>query len=428
MVVAIVAAVLWCVLPAAAQVVPPVIDPTGRSGEAPPLQKEVPPKPAPPAPVLPPPALQEPLKQKLPTIRVLVKEIRVVGSTVFSKEEIDTVIKPYINRELTTEDLQEIRRALTLLYVNNGYVNSGAIIPDQTVKEGIITFQIIEGELSDVEVEGTIHFFPFYLEQRIQLSAGPPLNVNRLRERLQLFLQDERFKRVNAELKPGLQPGQGVLHLKVEEASPYKAWVEFNNFQSPTVGAERGLATVQHLNLVGFGDIFSFTYGRSEGLNPQIDASYVLPISPYDTTAIFQLRKNDFSVIEAPFDTLNITQETDIFHITLRQPLHRSPTSELAVALTGERLRNQVFLSGIGTNLFSPGAAPNGESVVSALRLAQEWVQRQPSQVIALRSRFSMGIDVLGATNLGKNTPDTRFFPGWDRHSGRIALIRPPSN
>jgi hemolysin activation/secretion protein len=55
---------------------------------------------------------------------------------------------------LTTEDLEALRLALTHLYVEHGYITSGAIIPDQTVTDGVITLDLIEGRLHDIEVAG----------------------------------------------------------------------------------------------------------------------------------------------------------------------------------------------------------------------------------------------------------------------------------
>ncbi|HNP28337.1 MAG: hypothetical protein KC592_19850 [Nitrospira sp.] len=60
----------------------------------------------------------------------MIRKIHVEGSTVFTAEELSKVTASYENRELSNEDLEELRRALTLLYINNGYVNAGAIIPD----------------------------------------------------------------------------------------------------------------------------------------------------------------------------------------------------------------------------------------------------------------------------------------------------------
>jgi len=391
---------------------PPPTDPKGTFGQPPPIVEEtVPDRPPKTPPSLLPPVPERAVPEKhLPAIHVFVQEIRIIGSTVFTKEELNRVTALFIGKKVSTEDLEEVRRALTMLYKNKGYVNSGAIIPDQNVKNGVITIQIIEGTLEDIEIEGTQHFFPFYLKDRLFLKAGPPLNLTPLQEQLQLFLQDSRFERINAELKAGLRPGQATLHLRVQEASPYKAWIEINNFQSPTVGAERGLATVAHQNLFGIGDSLRFTYGQSKGVGPLIDTSYSIPLSPQDTLLILQYRQNNFEVIEDPFDALNIESKTEIFSLTLRHPIFRTPRQEFALAITGEYLQNRGTLLGIPFS-FTPGSTSNGVSTISVIRLAQEWTHRQPNQVLSTRSRFSIGIDALQATNNNlPNTPDTQFF------------------
>ena len=391
-----------------AQILPPIIDPTGRSGEPPPLtQEDFPETPQNILPPILPPKDTEPKKPG--GLAVLVREIHVIGSTVFSHDTLEEMTKPYTDGPITTEDLEELRRAITLLYINEGYINSGAIIPDQTIADGIVTIQVIEGKLTNIDIEGTKHFFPFYLRQRLSRGAGDPFNVNPLRERLQLLLQDNRIQRMNAELKPGLRPGEAELKVQVEEESPYKAWLEFNNFQSPTVGAERGMATVEHRNLTGIGDVFRFTYGQSAGINPLIDTSYVVPLTPWDTSLILQYRKNDFDVIEAPFDDLDIQSESDIFTMTLRQPIYQTTRREFALAVTAEHLRNQNFLLGEPFS-FTAGTTEDGESNVSALRFSQQWIDRTPGQVISLHSRFSFGIDTMNATNNDSTLPDTQFF------------------
>ena len=237
------------------------IDPSGRPLLVPPpllpeeplLEEPQPsPPPAPTLPPLPPPPAEPP--EALPLERIFVREIRIIGSTVFSPAELAEVTGPYVDRSLTAEDLEELRLDLTRHYITRGYVNSGAIIPDQTVTEGVLTLQVIEGELTRIEVEGNRWFRASYLQNRLALGAGPPLNINTLQQRLQLLLQDTRIQRLNTELRPGVQPGESVLGVRVEERNPYKVWLTFNNYQSPTVGAERGLITVAHENLTGYGD------------------------------------------------------------------------------------------------------------------------------------------------------------------------------
>ncbi len=390
---------------------PPIIDPTGRSGE-PPDFKEPEPAPTPPGFILPPvDSLPELQPKQTPQLGVMINTIHVEGNTVFTPEELSKVTAPYENRELSTEDLEELRRDLTLLYINKGYVNSGAIIPDQSIEDGQVTYRIIEGKLTDIQIDNTTYFLPFYFEQRIERSIGPPLNIRPLKERLQLLLLDRRVQRLNSKLKPGIKPGEAILDVRVEEASPFRAWAEFNNFQSPTVGAERGLGTIAVDNPFGVGDYFQFTYGRSKGVNPLLDTSYSIPLTPWDTTLELQYRKNDFNVVSSAFKALDIESKSQIFKISLRQPLHSTLTDEIAITLIGEHLQNQNFIDGRGFS-FTPGTTRKGKAKVSALRFAQEWVHRQPAQVFAFYSRFSLGIDALNATNnrTAENHPDAHFF------------------
>jgi hemolysin activation/secretion protein len=385
-----------------------------------PLLPETPLPPLPPPELLPPPPPSKP--ERFPTVKVFVREVRVTGGTALTAEELAKVAAPYVNRELTSEDLEALRLALTLAYVNKGYVTSGAIIPDQAVTEGIITFRLIEGVLTGIEVEGNEWFRSGYIQDRLALGAKPPVNIVALQERLQLLQQDERIQRLNAELKPGVNPGESVLKVRMAEASPYKMWLEFNNYQSPTVGAEKGLVTVAHQNLTGHGDILSARYGKSAGVDPQFETRYALPLNAYDTTLILQYRKNDFLVIDPSFADLGIKSESEIYGITIRHPVYRTLNQEFALALTGEHLANRISVPDFDGELFAVGSR-GGESVISALRFSQEWVYRTPNQVIAVNSRFSAGFDLFGAvvnndrviTVVGGNVverriPDGQFF------------------
>ncbi len=115
--------------------------------------------------------------------------------------------------------------------------------------------------------------------------------------------------------------GESELQVTVAEASPYKAWIEFNNFQTPVVGAERVLGTISHHNLTGHGDPVSFTYGQSEGVDPLIEAFYTLPITAFDIALTGSYRRNDFLVIDEQFAALNVESQTEIFPLTLLQPV-----------------------------------------------------------------------------------------------------------
>jgi len=396
--------------PVFAQRVIPRIDPTGRSGDRRPdlLEEQLLPPPLEPLPLVPPsvpPAAADELLLK----GVFVRKIVVTGNTVFTPEELAAVTAPYENRPLNSEDLEALRRSLTLYYIDHGYINSGAFIPDQTVVDGLITIQIVEGKLSSIEIEGNKWFRDSYIKDRLAIGAGPPVNLNPLQQRLQFLQQDPRISRIHADMRPGTRPGESILKVNVEEKTPFYAWLAFNNYQSPSVGAEQGVLTLAHQNLTGRGDILNLTYGRSKGMNPLIDVWYSLPVTVHDTTILLRYRKNDFNVIDEVFDPLDTESRCNIYEITLRQPLYRTLNQEFAVALTGNYLEDKTFLLGEPFS-FYPGVV-NGESAVTALRFSQEWIYRTQHEVLAARSRFSFGIDALDATIHGSSlTPDGRFL------------------
>ena len=382
-------------------------DPTGRSGEErQPLPKEL-------VPLTPPIQIPTPTPPEEKVIpfhipRVFVREVKVTGNTVFSDEVLKEVTAPYENRELTDADLESLRLGLTIFYVNKGYINSGAVIPDQTIIDGVITIHIIEGNLTDIQVEGNKWFRNPYIQNRIRLGAGPPLNIYTLQEQLQILQQDERIKRLNAELRPDVKRGDSILKVEVQDEFPFKIFLETDNYQSPSVGAEIGRITLTDLNLTGHGDILSFTYGQSAGIFPEIDVSYALPFTAYDTMLLLHYRKNDYQVIEEPFTDLNIKSKSDIASITLRQPFYRTLQHEFALAFMGEYLRDKTFLDNEPFS-FSPGVQ-DGKSVITALRFFQEYLYRDAVQVISMRSRLSLGINALGATTNPGQTPDGHFF------------------
>lgn len=399
-----------------------VIDPTGRSGQPPgPLKEEFQRPQPPPSPVL--PIVPLPPKGEAPqpgAVQVFVHDIHVVGNTVFSDAEINEVTAPFKNRTLSTEDLERLRLSLTLLYINKGYLTSGAIIPDQDVTFGVIKVQIIEGKLTRINVEGNRWFRSSYLRDRLELGIRTPVTLGPLQEQMQLLQQDRRIERVNAELRPGDAPGESTLNVRVADKQPFHAGMEVNNYQSPLVGEMKGIGTLTHDNLTGHGDALSVSYGQSSGAFPIVYGSYELPLNRYGTSFSPYYRRYDFKLIERPFNVLDINTNTEIIGMALRQPIYRTVTDQVTFSIIGEHLYTQSFVGNVGIPLFK-GASTTGVGTVSALRFAQDWTHRTIDTVIALRSRFSVGLNVLGATiNSNSDTPDGQFF-SW---LGQGQLIR----
>lgn len=336
--------------------------------------------------------------------RIFVRKFKFSGNTIFPNDELAVLAAPYENREISPEELQALRQKLTQYYVERGYINSGVTVPDQKVEDGTITLKITEGSLTGIEVEGARYFRPSYIRNRLARSSGPPLNVNDVRQALQLLQQDPRIRSINAELTPGVMPGEGVLKVKLEEERPYKVVLAFGNNQPPSVGSYRGEITLAHQNLFGLGDVLEGSLGLTEG-NLDYALSYAVPVSAADTTIELYHRSGKSMVIEESFRDLEIISKSRTSGLAISHPVIHTPANELTLSLAGELRRDDVtFLDGEPLS-----GGDSGVTHVTVLRFSQEWVSRGTALVIAAQSMFSLGIHAFGATEEGPG-PDGRFL------------------
>ena len=390
---------------AQAPITPPVI-PLDRPGDKRfEVPEEKPPQPTPELglPDKPPPIFEHPELSRRMTVHV--KKILFSGNTVFSDATLSAIARPYENRRINSGELETLRLALTQYYVDRGYINSGAIISDQKVTDGVIAILIVEGSLSEILISGQDRLQPRYIRDRIALGAGPPLNVNDIYERLLILQQDPRIRRINAALKPGLKRGDSLLDVKVEEERPYRLVLEANNHRPPSVGAEQAVVNLRHLNLTGRGDAINLIYGLTEGLDDG-EIAYLFPLNARDTNVNFHYQRSGLTVIEEPFDAIDIESESHTAGIGIAHPLRKTSQEEIILAFDLEWRRSETFLLDQPFS-FSPGVR-DGVSKVTVLRFTQSWLKHNRTEIISARSTFSQGIDAFNAT-INSDAPDGRF-------------------
>lgn len=356
-----------------------------------------------------------PLKPRPLTLgpRIEVKEFVFEGNTAFDDAELAELLKPYTGRRLDNEDLQEARQVVTSHYVEAGYVTSGAILPDQDPSDGRIRLQIVEGVLNRIQVEGNRWLRASYLRPRIRMAATKPVNMNRIRQRLQLLQQTPPVQRFNAELEPDARPGESYLKLVVHEQFPITAGVEVNNWRAPSVGEGQIDLWMVHQSLTGFADVLELRYGLLDrGFDPieysgldNLLASYTFPLTPWDTTLEGRFERNSYTVVEEPFVELDIEGETSTSSVALRQPLYRSEKSTVSVRLALDVRRSQTDVLGVPFSI-TPGAV-NGEANVTVLRLSADWTNRSRLHVFALRSTGSLGLQAFDSTDDGTERDGT---------------------
>jgi hemolysin activation/secretion protein len=365
--------------------------------------------------VLPPPPAA---KNEIPA-EVFVREFQFEGATAFSQAELANALALYTGRTLTADELEDARRAVTLYYVNHGYINSGAILPDQDPSNGVIKIKVVEGEITKIEVHDNKWLTDGYLKSQLRRWSTAPANLNRMKEGLQLLRQNPNITQINAELAPGATPGQSILDVRVQDQQPFRFALDIDNYRPPSVGAEEITLRAADLNLTGHSDVLEFNYGiANSGADDgwgfsgadDLGGSYTLPIGPRNTTLGVHGSRVSTSIVEEPFTQLGIESETTSYGVLLRQPFLQTANHEFALSAGFDRRENDTMLLGEPFDFGGSGSV-DGKTAVSVFRFSQEWIDRGQNHVVALRSTFNLGLDAFHVTDDGViGDPDGTFF------------------
>lgn len=362
-------------------------------------------------------------------VEFTVKEFKLENNTVLEETVVEAVFKEYRDRPLTFADLLELETKLTKLYTENGYINSGVVIPSQDVNQGTVTLQAIEGSIETITVNVDGRLREGYVRSRLARGAKSPLNIEELQEALQLLQLNPLVESLNAELSVGGSRDRWMLDVDVNQGDAFDPVLFVNNSRTPSVGSlQRGIE-LNHNNVLGYADRFSFVFRDTDG-SDDFDTSYSIPVNSFDGTVGLRYRFVNSDIIEGDFDDLDIESETDEIEFTLRQPIllraNAESTEELALGFEFSRQTNEITVGDEPFPDLSPGADEDGETKISALRFFQDWTKRTRTSVFAARSQFSVGVDIFDAT-INEGAPDSSFV-SWRGQAQWLRQLKSSSN
>ena len=340
------------------------------------------------------------------------------GNRSFSSDTLAALVSWALDRPLDPVELDNVRETITRHYIQAGYINSGATLPDQDLNSGELRIQVTEGKLTGVTLRGNRNLRDTYLKTRVLGNPSDTMDFPSLQKRLQILQGNENIGRIQAELRPGNLPGESFVDLVIEETPRWSYGMDLNNYLPPSVGSEQVELWLENRNLTGFSDTLALNYGVFSGGVDETGWSgldnvmfqYLLPVSRYDTTLAWTMNQQGYAIIEEPFAELGITGETRSVSLGLRQPLIRTFQDELWTSLTLTRQHSETSLLGEPFSV-SPGYV-NGELDLAIASWGLEWTRRQERQFIVAGSLLSVGLNALDATE--SDQPADSSFVRWN--------------
>ena len=258
-----------------------------------------------------------------------------------STEEIQTLILDKFMREqpergLSIGELQEVADEVTRYYRNKGLILSSAVIPVQTVSEGIVDIKIFIGRLGRVIAESNEGYSDSLLRRPFLELVGQPVSQKNIEAAL-LTLTEYPGLSVFGVFQPGRKVGETDIVLKVQEEKWYDVAYRADNHGLQETGRNRFRTVVDWNNPIDLADRLSFTFQQT--YNPKNSYYWALDYQVYlgdNFTLSLGTFKNRFD-IGGEFAEDNISTETSNYSIELNRSFILSRQQNLSGTLAFNR-------------------------------------------------------------------------------------------
>ena len=347
---------------------------------------------------------------------IKIDEINFVGNTVFSEAQLKKAISSLDGEELTVDKLISLRTQITNLYSNNGYISSAAFLPPQEITDGKITFEIIEGSLESIVINGRSRLSEKYISSRLP-KIGTPVKLDKLNASLKKLKNDPLIDELKASLKQS-ELGKNVLVIDLKENKSFTTSLSTTNGYSSSIGSLGGTVGLNY-HVLGLGDFVNIDYTRTEGLD-RFAAGYSLPVNSQNGKIGIKYTTADTEIIEEPVSALDIQADYKAYEIGFTQPVIQSDNNNLTVSIQFEHIDSETFIDNDFSFPFVDGLE-DGVSKISVIKLVQEFYNQQNNSSFALRSQFNVGLDLFDSTVTTVGT-DSLFW-SWQGQSQWLKKI-----
>ena len=255
-------------------------------------------------------------------------------------------------RGVTLGQIETVADRITQFYRQRGFILAKAYIPEQQVRDGIVTLTLLLGKLGEVEVHDNALYNKEILSSTFDDVLTNPVTSSVIEENLYL-INDYNGIFTTGFFQPGSQVGDTKLNINVVSENRYEANIRLDNHGSEQTGEYRQYVEAFWNNPTGNAD--------------QFKVATLLTIKPNNTT-YFQLRystklfsprlnfgigvsNNDFVLGPGNSETINnlgIFGETIQSDVTFTYSFKRSRTASYYGDLIYDQIESQTRLGAVG--------------------------------------------------------------------------------
>lgn len=349
------------------------------------------------------------------------------SSEFLSPQELDAITAPYTGQKLDFAAISALVQAINDLYAAKGVVTAGAVLPAQTLADGVLRVQLVEGRQGVVSIVGGTRTRDDYLFDRITLARqSGVVDVPAAAKDIAFFNRTNRAQ-VRLLLQPGAAFGFTDLTLGISEPAPYSIQYFLDNYGVRTTGHVEGGLSYRAYGLAGMDDSLMASLSASAGSFAG-SANYEIPVTTSGTRVSLGYSGSKIGVVDGPTEPLDISGSSQVVSLTLSQPIVANTEWALLALASGSygsssSRAGEVSLVQTTTTKGSLGFALGYNNETASFNLQPQVVYAGSEDLLASMTRYiTVGaVNASGTIRLADNL--TLVARGASQYAGDQTLL-----
>lgn len=249
--------------------------------------------------------------------RFVLKKVVFSSSRFLTPTELDALVQPWLNREISMSDLDAILKAVNDRYAQQQLITAMAVLPPQKIQSGEVHIDLVEGRLGTAHIAST-YTDPEFLLAHINLRKDEVIDILQVERDLSAFNRTHEIQ-LDSAIKPGAL--QGLTDFDIQATEP-RRWVTrlfADNQNAPSLGREELGVDVRFNGLLGRGDVMDLMASGSSGATNS-NLSYSVPFNHSGGQITASYSGNNIAIVDGPYSAIAIQGVSSRSTVGVSQP------------------------------------------------------------------------------------------------------------
>ena len=259
------------------------------------------------------------------------KKIEWGASSVLTDDELQQLAAPYVGHEVKLADLYTLINQINALYQKRGYMTCRAFLEPQTIHDGVVKIELIEGRTGQVSLTDNRTTREDYVRHRLSLKKGEVANIHDLNEELLRF-NATNDAQLHIVMKAGAEVGTTDYVIAVREPQLYQFGIVADNAGNKSSGLYRGGFFWQDRSLTGNRDVLFLSTMASQGTK-SFAAGYTAPLDRMGSKIGVNYTTNSVHITDGALEPLEVRGHSYAYDLFVTNPVVTSETVRSEIGL-----------------------------------------------------------------------------------------------